>query len=126
MRLVNLLIRRPNLVTEVPIPEELGEIRSPDMDLLLQVLEIAQAWPASTTAELMSRLYATPYGNQLTEIFGREFITPEEGIAEKFSQDLKLLVDQYQQRKTRNATLEQLRRLHEGTESGESGQLQGS
>ena len=126
MRLVNLLIRRPNLVTEVPIPEELGEIRSPDMDLLLQVLEIAQAWPASTTAELMSRLYATPYGNQLTEIFGREFITPEEGIAEKFSQDLKLLVDQYQQRKTRNATLEQLRRLHEGTESGESGQLQDS
>jgi DNA primase len=126
MRLVNLLIRRPNLVTEVPIPEELGEIRSPDMDLLLQVLEIAQAWPASTTAELMSRLYATPYGNQLTEIFGREFITPEEGIAEKFSQDLKLLVDQYQQRKNRNATLEQLRRLHEGTESGESGQLQGS
>lgn len=126
MRLVNLLIRKPDLMLEVTIPAELGEIRSPDMDLLLQVLEIAQAWPASTTAELMSRLYATPYGNQLTEIFGREFITPEEGIAEKFAQDLKLLVDQYQQRKARHATLEQLRRLHEGTESGESGQLQGT
>ena len=126
MRLVNLLIRKPDLITEVIIPAELGEIRSPDMDLLLQVLEIAQAWPASTTAELMSRLYATPYGNQLTEIFGREFITPEEGITEKFTQDLKLLVDQYQQRKARHATMEQLRRLHEGTESGETGQPEGT
>ena len=126
LRLVNLLIRKPDIIASVAIPEDLGEIRSPDMDLLLKVLEIARAWPTSNTAELMSRLYATPYGSQLTEMFGREFITPEEGIAEKFSQDLRLMVDQYQARKARHAMLEQLRRLHQGTGAGEAGQLTGS
>lgn len=126
MRLVNLLIRKPDIISQVTIPDELGEIRSDNMDLLLKVVEIARAWPNSTTEELMSRIYATAYGSQLTELFGKELITPHEGMLEEFRDILQRLLGQYQDRKNRHTMLEHLRRLHQGTDSDQSGQLQGS
>ena len=123
MRLVNLLIRRPDLIQAVPIPDELGEIRSPDMDLLLKVIELARAWPQSSTEELMSRLYATAYGSQLTELFGKEHITPSEGMVDEFKDILANLMAQYQARKARHSVMEQLRRLHQEDSVPPSGQL---
>jgi DNA primase len=111
-RLVNLLIRKPDLLHQVAIPEELGEIRQPDLDLLLKVLELAQAWPNSSPEELMSRIFATAYGNQLVHLFGKELITPPEGIADEFRGILQQLVDSYRQRQVRLTLLEQLRQRH--------------
>jgi hypothetical protein len=115
LRLVNLLIRKPDIIEQVQIPDELGEIRSPDMDLLLKVIEIARAWPTSTTPELMYRIYATPYGNQLTQLLGKELITPEAGILDEFRDVLQRLVNDYLSRKSRNETLETLRKHHQET-----------
>ncbi|HTR00419.1 MAG TPA: DNA primase [Candidatus Acidoferrum sp.] len=123
MRLVNLLIRKPDIIKEVQIPDELGEIRSPDMDLLLQVLELARAWPDSTTEDLMSRVYATSYGGQVTELFGKEHITPTEGMLEEFRDILRRLLDEYRARTARHATLEHLRRLHAQATPTTPGQL---
>jgi DNA primase len=122
MRLVNLLIRKPDIISQVTIPDELGEIRTEDMDLLLKVLEIARAWPNSSTEELMSRIYATAYGSQLTELFGKELITPQEGMVDEFRDVLQGLLKRY--RDTRRLQ-EIKRRLHQGTDTADSGQLQG-
>lgn len=122
MRLVNLLIRKPDIMGNVTIPDELGEIRSPDMDLLLKVLEIARAWPQSTTPELMYRIYATPYGNQLTQLLGKELITPESGMLDEFRDILQRLVSDYLSRKSQSETLETLRRRHQETISEHPGQ----
>jgi DNA primase len=117
MRLVNLLIRKPDLLTEVEIPDEVGELRADDLDLFLKVLEIAQAWPNSNTEELMSRIFATSYGNQLIQLFGKELITPSEGIAGEFKGILNQLLNQYRERKARHALLMQLQQLHQHADS---------
>lgn len=122
LRLVNLLIRKPDIISQVQIPDELGEIRSPDMDLLLKVIEIARAWPESTTPDLMYRIYATPYGNQLTQLLGKELITPEAGMLDEFRDVLQRLVNDYLSRKSQNETLETLRKRHQETISVHPGQ----
>jgi DNA primase len=122
MRMVHLLIRKPDIIAAVPIPDDLGEIRSDDMDLLLKVIEIAQAWPDSNTGELMSRIYATSYGSQLTELFGKELITPTAGMLEEFKDILQRLLAQYHARKARHSMMEQLRQLHPQAEPGAPGQ----
>ncbi|MDY6984124.1 MAG: hypothetical protein SV422_13655, partial [Pseudomonadota bacterium] len=103
LRAVSLLIRKPDIIANVPVPDELGEIRSPDMDLLLKVIEIARAWPGSTPPELMSRIYATAYGAQMTQLLSREQITPETGIEDEFRDIIQNLMDQYRRSRERAA-----------------------
>ncbi|MGV3591549.1 MAG: DNA primase [Gammaproteobacteria bacterium] len=101
LRAVTLLIRKPDIIANVPVPDEFGEIRSPDMDLLLKVIEIARAWPGSTPPELMSRIYATAYGAQMTQLLSREQITPETGIEDEFRDIVHNLLDQYRRDRDR-------------------------
>lgn len=103
LRAVTLLIRKPDIIANVPVPDELGEIRSPDMDLLLKVIEIARAWPGSSPPELMSRIYATAYGAQMTQLLSREQITPETGIEDEFRDIVQNLMDQYRRSRERAA-----------------------
>jgi DNA primase len=112
LRAVSLLIRKPGILISVPVPDELGEIRSPDMDLLLKVIEIARAWPDSTPPELMSRIYATAYGAQMTQLLSREQITPETGIEDEFRDIVRNLLDQYRQYQQRVSLLNTLRERH--------------
>jgi DNA primase len=112
LKAVNLLLRRPGIIKSVPVNDELGEIRSPDMDLLLKVIEIARAWPDSSPADLMSRIYATSYGSQMTQLLSREQITPETGIEQEFADILSRLFAQYRTRKQKSALLETLRVHH--------------
>ncbi len=112
LKAVNLLLRKPGIIKSVPVNDELGEIRSPDMDLLLKVIEIARAWPDSTPADLMSRIYATSYGSQMTQLLSREQITPETGIEQEFADILGRLFAQYRTRKQKSALLETLRVHH--------------
>ncbi|MEY4640079.1 MAG: hypothetical protein RLZZ227_73 [Pseudomonadota bacterium] len=117
LRAVSLLIRKPAILTSVAAPDELGEIRSPDMDLLLKVIEIARAWPDSTPPELMSRIYATAYGAQMTQLLSREQITPETGIEEEFRDIIHTLLDQYRQHQQRASLLNKLRQSHAARQS---------
>lgn len=113
MKLVNLLIRKPDLIEEVEIPDEIGDLKSPNIDLLMKALEIARGWPTSKPEELISRLLATPYGVQLTELFGKEFFLNGEGIAEEFRQNLELELRSARARKERNEILRRLRLHHQ-------------
>ncbi len=122
MRMVNLLIRKPDIIGQVTIPDELGEIRTDDRDLLLKVVEIAQAWPNSNTGELMSRIYATAYGSQLTELFGKELITPTEGMLEEFKDILQRLLGQHRNLKILRDTKRKLREMHSEDDPAFSGQ----
>src|SRR5690606_11249766 len=108
----NLLIRKPDIISAVQVPDALGEIRSPDLDLLLKVTEIARAWPQSSPPELMSRIYATAYGAQLTQLLSREQITPETGIEDEFRDIIDRLLKQHEERRQRFALLENLRQRH--------------
>lgn len=112
MRAVSLLIRKPDIIGAVPVPDELGEVRSPDMDLLLKVIEIARAWPGSSAPELMSRIFATAYGAQMTQLLSREQITPETGIEEEFREIIQKLLAQYRQDRERASLLSTLRERH--------------
>jgi hypothetical protein len=82
------------------------------MDLLLKVIEIARAWPESSPADLMSRIYATSYGSQMTQLLSREQITPETGIEKEFADILARLFEQYRSRKQKSSLLETLRVNH--------------
>jgi DNA primase len=112
LRAVNLLIRKPGIIKSVTVPDELGEVRSPDLDLLLKVIEIARAWPDSSPPELMSRIYATTYGVQMTQLLGREQITPETGIEDEFQDIIRTLLDQHRQRQQKHSLLETLKQRH--------------
>ena len=112
MKAVNLLIRKPSLIKQVTVDDGLGEIRSPDMDLLLKVIELARAWPDSTTTDFMGRIYATAYGSQLTQLLTREQITPEEGIEKEFQEILDKLLKAYRQRQQKTELLSKLRQHH--------------
>jgi len=115
LQAVNLLIRKPDIIKTVKVTDidELGEIRLPDMDLLLKVLEIARAWPDSSPPELLSRIYATVYGGQLTLLLNRELITPEAGIEHEFRDIVATLLKSHREQQRRLALLETLRRRHE-------------
>jgi DNA primase len=112
LRAVSLLIRKPDIIGAVTVPDELGEVRSADMDLLLKVIEIARAWPGSTPPELMSRIYATAYGAQMTQLLSREQITPETGIEAEFRDIIQNLLDQYRQHRERTSLVNKLHARH--------------
>lgn len=112
MKAVNLLIRKPGVIATINIPEELAAIEAQDLDLLLKVIEIAQSSPDSSPPELMSRIYATDYGSHLTELLGREQITPEAGIEDEFRDILQNLLSQYRKSRERSTLLETLRAQH--------------
>jgi DNA primase len=120
MKAVNLLIRKPSLIKQVTIDDTLGEIRTPDMDLLLNVIELALAWPDSSTTDFMGRIYATAYGNQLTQLLSREQITPEEGIEREFQDILDKLLKAYRERQHKAELLSRLRQHHADINTGSS------
>lgn len=112
MKAVNLLISKPEIIQTLTIPRELGELEALDLDLLMKVIEIAKAAPDSSPPELMSRIYATDYGSHLTQLLGRELITPEEGIGAEFKGILDRLVLEHRKRQDRYTLLETLRQRH--------------
>lgn len=113
MKMVNLLIRKPDVLQDLQIPPELGSIDAPDLDLLLKVIDIARAAPGSSPPELMGRIYATDYGSHLTQLLGREQITPESGMAQEFRELLERLMEQQRRQRERAALLAALKRQHQ-------------
>ena len=112
MKAVNLLVRQPSIIAGLELPAELAELEAPDLDLLLKVAAIAKSAPDASPPELMGRIYATDYGTQLTQLLGRESITPETGIEAEFREILQHLVAEYRKRQERYRILEALRKSH--------------
>jgi DNA primase len=111
MRAVNLILLKPDVVNELDDANELAEIESPDLDLLLQVIELAKANPCSTTPELLGRIYATPLGTQLTQLLSREQITPVEGVSQEFREIISHLLNSHRRQRVHQNSLAQARQM---------------
>mgnify|MGYP001191708721 CR=1 FL=1 len=122
IKAVNLLIRRPSLVRLMQHEDELAEIRAEGMELLLKVAEIARLCPDGSSMELMSRIFATSYGNQLTSLLGRELITPEEGMEQEFGDLIAQMLHAHRQRLARQAVVKALHRRHASVQPDANGQ----
>ncbi len=113
MKAVNLILLKPPVVANIDDEEELAEIDAPDIGLLLQVITLAKQHPASSTPELLGRIYATPLGSQLTHLLNREQITPTEGIEQEFREILNHLLEGHRRRRSHHTFLEEVRqKLH--------------
>jgi DNA primase len=122
MKAVNLILLKPDMVAGIETEDELAEIDSPDIGLLLQVIALAKKHPASTTPELLGRIYATPLGSQLTQLLNREQITPAEGIEEEFTDLISHLLETHRRRQSHHTRLEEARRkLHSRRNEGDRG-----
>jgi DNA primase len=125
LKAVNLLIRKPSIVSSVAISDALGEVRTPDLDLLLKVLEVARAWPGSSPPDLMSRIYATVYGAQMTQLVSREQITPEEGIEDEFRDIVGKLLHQHLEAQRKKDLLENLEKQKQRLNARMAAQISG-
>ncbi|MDG2176019.1 MAG: DNA primase [Gammaproteobacteria bacterium] len=108
MRAVNLILLKPGVAADLE-HSDLAAIESPDMDLLLQVVTLAKKHPASTTPELLGRIYATPLGSQLTQLLNREQITPTEGIEQEFNDIIGHLLKAHHHKLSHHSWIEQAR-----------------
>jgi DNA primase len=109
MRALNLILLKPSIINALENSEELKEIQSPDIELLLKVIELAKASPASSTHELMGRIYATSFGSQLIQLLNQEQITPSEGIEKEFKDIIRHLTRSHHRKKTSHSLLERAR-----------------
>ncbi len=122
MKAVNLILLKPPVVVTIGDEEELAEIDAPDIGLLLQVIALAKQHPASSTPELLGRIYATPLGSQLTHLLNREQITPAEGIEQEFREILNYLLEGHRRRQSHHSFLEAARqKLHSRRNEAVSG-----
>jgi len=113
MKAVNLILLKPSVVATIGEEDELAEIQAPDIGLLLQVIALAKQHPASSTPELLGRIYATPLGSQLTQLLNREQITPAEGIEQEFREIFTHLLEGHRRRQSHHSFLEEARqKLH--------------
>jgi DNA primase len=120
MRAVNLILLKPGVAADLE-HSDLAAIESPDMDLLLQVVTLAKKHPASTTPELLGRIYATPLGSQLTQLLNREQITPTEGIEQEFNDIIGHLLKAHHHKLSHHSWIEQARqKLDSRRNSGNS------
>jgi DNA primase len=120
MRAVNLILLKPGVAADLE-HSDLAAIESPDMDLLLQVVTLAKKHPASTTPELLGRIYATPLGSQLTQLLNREQITPTEGLEQEFNDIIGHLLKAHHHKLSHHSWIEQARqKLDSRRNSGNS------
>ena len=123
MKAVNLILLKPDVVDGIDPDADLAGIDAPDIGLLLQVIALAKQHPASSTPELMGRIYATPLGGQLTQLLNREQITPMEGIAQEFHEIIAHLVQTHRRRQSHHWSLEKARqKLHSRRNEAGSGE----
>ena len=81
------MVTRPRRGSPIPVMSFMASVTMSE--------PIVAHTPGSTPPELMSRIYATAYGTQMTQLLSREQITPETGIEEEFRDIIqKLLVRQ--------------------------------
>ena len=109
MKAVNLILLKPDMATDFDQEEELRAINATDMDLLLQVINLAKKHPSSTTPELLGRVYATPLGSQLTRLLDREQITPREGVEQEFREIISHMLETHRKRLSHHSWLEEAR-----------------
>lgn len=77
---IGLLVFKPQLVQFANSQEQLQALQEPDSGLLLQLLELLQRRPDSSTGMLLGYWYGQPEGEKLTELCGRSIELLREGM----------------------------------------------
>jgi len=88
---VNLILLKPDIVSKIEIDTSIKQLKSNDIDLLFEVIDLALSFPTNSTHELLGRVYDTPIGSQLIQLQDREQITPTTGIENEFKEIMQYL-----------------------------------
>ncbi|AKH21512.1 DNA primase [Sedimenticola thiotaurini] len=101
-RAITLLLLKPELGQLTDLPSQWRDYQAPGIDLLSQLLEIAQNQPNLRTAQIIERWRATPEYHHLEKIWSTatELPTPEEGMETEFRGALQRLVEQQHEQET--------------------------
>ncbi len=89
---VNLILLKPEIVSNIEVNTSIKQLKSNDIDLLFEVIDLAKSFPTNSTHELLGRVYDTPIGSQLIQLQDREQITPPTGIENEFKEIMQYLV----------------------------------
>jgi DNA primase len=89
---VNLILLKPDIVSKIEVNTSIKQLKSNDIDLLFEVIDLALSFPTNSTHELLGRVYDTPIGSQLIQLQDREQITPPTGIENEFKEIMQYLV----------------------------------
>lgn len=87
---IALLLHQPSMAKLVS-PEQLEGLDFADSRLLLELLQLLQRRPESSTAMLLGHWYGTPEGNLLNRLAGQERLIPATGIEQEFIDTLLAL-----------------------------------
>jgi len=88
---VNLILLKPEIVSKIEVDTSIKQLKSNDIDLLFEVIDLAKSFPSNSTHELLGRVYDTPIGSQLIQLQDREQITPATGIENEFKEIMQYL-----------------------------------
>jgi len=87
---IALLLHQPNMARLIS-PEQLEGLDFEGSQLLLDLLQLLQRRPESSTAMLLGHWYGTPEGNLLNRLAGQERLIPATGIEQEFTDTLLAL-----------------------------------
>lgn len=101
-RAITLLLIKPELGQITDLPSQWRTFRAPGIDLLSQLLEIAQNQPNLRTAQIIERWRDKPEYHHLEKIWSTatELPTPEDGMEMEFRGALQRLVEQQHEQET--------------------------
>lgn len=88
---VNLILLKPEIASKIEVSTSIKELKSNDIDLLFEVIDLAKKFPNTSTHELLGRVYDTAIGSQLIQLQDREQITPSTGIENEFKEIMQYL-----------------------------------
>ena len=86
----------------------LRQLEGDDIALLIELLELLQRRPESSTAMILGHWYGTPAGEQLNRLASQERLIPAEGIENQFRDTIELLI-QHPKRRNLDARVDKLK-----------------
>ena len=89
---IALLLHRPDVARQVSNLEPLRDLQGEDADLLLELMDLLQRRPESTTHMLLGHWYGTGEGELLNRLASQERLIPTEGIEKQFLDTINTLL----------------------------------
>lgn len=103
-----LLLHKPDIAEQSGDYSPLKQLAGTDIALLVEVLELLQRRPDSTTAMILGHWYGSDAGELLNQLAGQERLIPAEGIEKQFRDTIELLI-QHPKRQILGARVDKLR-----------------
>lgn len=91
---ITLLVHRPDLGRDVPVPSGLGTVRSKGTAMLVELLQLTRDVPGLTPGALVERFRDRPEGPHLAEILTGQLLVSEAAAARELADSLQRIVAQ--------------------------------